>query len=248
MAKTIKKLLKNFLVLDLDGTFVRWSLFLYLIDELVLMGVFKRSIYNEFSDEYRAWDGRERDGYYEAYINATVRSFAPHIKGVSKKIMLRAAKRVVAKHGHQIYGFTRELVEKAQLQGRVVIALSQSPSEVVGEFCKHWGIKYWCGTTYHTAPRRGKGECYTGVCQVPDKNLELKALVTKLQLTYTRSIGVGDTLGDRSFLKLVEKPICYNPSSALMRYARRKGWLRVYERKDVRIIFSHKGGREVCAL
>jgi phosphoserine phosphatase len=55
----------------------------------------------------------------------------------------------------------------------------------------------------------------------------------KENLTLRGSVGVGDTESDISFLKLVEKPICFNPNQTLYRAARRFGWRVVVERKDV---------------
>lgn len=237
---------RRFLVLDLDGTLFRWSLLLYLIDELVEMGVFKRSIYAEFEKERALWDGREKDGRYDDFINAAVRAFAKYIRGVKCLIVIKAAERVVEKHGHEVYTYTRELVEKAQRNGWAVIALSHSPRVVVEAFCARWGIEYWRGTNYFIdSYPEDRNRRYDGSWESPDKEMELKTEVTLHGLDFSYSIGVGDTLGDSSFLKLVENPIAFNPSSALMRHARRKGWLRVYERKDVRIKISRGKAREI---
>jgi len=52
-------------------------------------------------------------------------------------------------------------------------------------------------------------------------------------LTLKGSVGVGDTESDIAFLKMVEKPICFNPNQKLYQYAKRAGWKIVVERKDV---------------
>ncbi|MBI2055454.1 MAG: hypothetical protein HYT42_01035 [Candidatus Sungbacteria bacterium] len=44
---------------------------------------------------------------------------------------------------------------------------------------------------------------------------------------------MGDTESDVSFLKLVERPIAFNPSMKLYKYAKKRGWEVVVERKDV---------------
>ncbi|GAI32477.1 unnamed protein product, partial [marine sediment metagenome] len=36
-------------------------------------------------------------------------------------------------------------------------------------------------------------------------------------------VGVGDTESDIAFLKMVEKPICFNPNKKLYQYAKRVG-------------------------
>ncbi|MFH1246519.1 MAG: hypothetical protein V1489_01955, partial [Candidatus Liptonbacteria bacterium] len=45
--------------------------------------------------------------------------------------------------------------------------------------------------------------------------------------------GVGDTESDVSFLKMVERPICFNPNKELYAKAKKRGWRVVVERKDV---------------
>jgi phosphoserine phosphatase len=46
-------------------------------------------------------------------------------------------------------------------------------------------------------------------------------------------VGVGDTESDIPFLKLVDRPICFNPNRKLYAAAKRHGWKVVVERKDV---------------
>src|SRR3990167_3792943 len=61
----------------------------------------------------------------------------------------------------------------------------------------------------------------------------LKRAVEKEELTLKNSIGVGDTEADIAFLKLVERPIAFNPNLKLYKYAKKAGWTIVTERKDV---------------
>lgn len=44
---------------------------------------------------------------------------------------------------------------------------------------------------------------------------------------------MGDSEGDISFLKMVERPICFNPNRKLYEYAKKRGWEVIVERKDV---------------
>ena len=55
----------------------------------------------------------------------------------------------------------------------------------------------------------------------------------KENLTLAGSIGVGDSESDIAFLKLVERPICFNPNNKLYKYAKSHKWEVVVERKDV---------------
>ena len=68
---------------------------------------------------------------------------------------------------------------------------------------------------------------------IDDKSKILKRAVEKENLSLKGSIGVGDTEGDISFLKIVSRPVCFNPNQHLYKYAKRAGWEVVVERKDV---------------
>jgi phosphoserine phosphatase len=61
----------------------------------------------------------------------------------------------------------------------------------------------------------------------------VKRVLEKERATLRGSIGVGDTESDIPFLRLVDRPICFNPNRKLLREARRRGWEVVVERKDV---------------
>jgi len=68
---------------------------------------------------------------------------------------------------------------------------------------------------------------------INDKAKILKRAVEKENLTLKGSVGVGDTESDIAFLKMVEKPICFNPNKKLYIRAKRSGWQIIVERKDV---------------
>ena len=68
---------------------------------------------------------------------------------------------------------------------------------------------------------------------ISDKAEILKRAIEKEKLTLKGSVGVGDTESDITFLKMVEKPICFNPNQKLYQYAKRAGWKIIVERKDV---------------
>jgi len=68
---------------------------------------------------------------------------------------------------------------------------------------------------------------------VGDKASILKRAVEREGLTLVGSVGVGDSESDIAFLKLVERPICFNPSSKLYKHAGLAKWKIVVERKDV---------------
>jgi phosphoserine phosphatase len=68
---------------------------------------------------------------------------------------------------------------------------------------------------------------------IDDKAKILERAVEKENLTLKGSVGVGDTEADVPFLKMVRRPICFNPNKNLYRIAKKRNWDVVVERKDV---------------
>lgn len=74
-----------------------------------------------------------------------------------------------------------------------------------------------------------------------DKAKHLEALIHAHQLTLPGSIGVGDTISDAPFLKMVETAIAFNPDQKLLSEAKEHGWNIVVERKNVIYELEKKG-------
>ena len=68
---------------------------------------------------------------------------------------------------------------------------------------------------------------------ISDKAKVLQRVIDKEGLTLEDSIAVGDSEGDITLMKMVQKPICFNPNARLYAQAKRHGWTVVVERKDV---------------
>jgi len=142
------------------------------------------------------------------------------------------AERVVAFHRVRLYRFTRDLVKKLR-RTHFLLAISQSPYEVVAPFAKSLGFDKVYAQVYEV----GRNVRFTGRVLYEDiianKAEVLRRAVRKEGLTLTGSVGVGDTESDIPFLEMVAKPVCFNPNSKLYRYAKRMKWNVVVERKDV---------------
>lgn len=216
---------------DIDGTLFRSSLTIELIEALVDAEVFPKAARDAYYREGMAW--RNREGGFEAYANAVVKSFLKHIKGVHYGVFADIGKKVVEERSKHVYRYTRDLIVELHKKGYYVVAISQSPKTILDEFCMTHGFDKVYGRIYELGPQ----DRFTGV--VSEEHLiENKANIVRRVgeqegLTLRGSIGVGDTDGDISLLEAVEKPICFNPNRKLYDYAERMGWKVVVERKDV---------------
>jgi HAD superfamily hydrolase (TIGR01490 family) len=217
---------------DIDGTLFRSSLLIELVDALVTAEVFLPEVRHGYAGARQAWLNRE--GTYDAYIQAVIESFLQHLRGVHYGQFADVAKQVVLRHHKRVYQYTRDLIVDLKKDGYFVIAISQSPKTVLDAFCKDYGFDKVYGRIYEIGPQ----DCFTG--EVMDEHLiENKATIVKRvferhpDLTAEGSVAVGDTDGDIPLLESVTHPICFNPNQTLYNEAKRRGWEIVVERKDV---------------
>jgi len=223
--------MKKVAIFDVDGTIFRSSMVIELVETMIEEGIFSKKVAKEYENEYRGWF--EREGGYEEYINAVVKTFMKNIKGVHYGTFSDVAKQVVSKQQKRVYRYTRDLVKKLKEDGYYLLAISQSPKTVVDEFCKNLGFDKVYGRIYEIGPQ----DLFTGVVVdehlIMNKASIIRRAIEKEGLSLEGSIGVGDTEGDIPLLESVEEPICFNPNQNLYKHAKRLGWQVVVERKDV---------------
>ncbi len=228
----IEKTKQRVAFFDIDGTIFRSSLLIELVEALVRAEVFPVAAAEGYKSEYEAWWNRE--GTYEAYIEAVIKTYLHHIKGVHYGVLADVGRGVVAVQRRRVYRYTRDLVQKLKREGYYLIAISQSPKTVLDDFCVQYGFDKVYGRVYELGPQ----DCFTGV--VVDEHLirNKAAIVNRVfdrnsELTRQESIAVGDTDGDIPLLESVENPICFNPNQTLYQHAKLRHWEVVVERKDV---------------
>ena len=223
--------MKKVAIFDIDGTLFRSSLLIELTEALIQTGIFSTKTRELYNQAYKNW--LDRKGSYEDYITAVIKAYEKHIKGVKFSEFSKVARKVVAFHQDRNYRFSRDLVKDLRKKNYYLLAISHSPKLILEEFCKKIGFNKVYGQLYETDKRKR----FTGQILyqelIKDKAAILQWAVKKERLTLKGSIGVGDTESDITFLKLVAKPICFNPNHKLYQYAKRAGWQIIVERKDV---------------
>lgn len=223
--------MKKIAIFDIDGTIFRSSLIIELTDAFIQEDIFSSKVRKLYAMSHKNW--LDRKGPYEEYINAVVRAFRKNIKGVYYRDFSKIAKKVVAFHKNRIYRYSRDLIKKLKKKGYYLLAISHSPKKIVEEFCKKLGFNKVYGQIYEIDNRKRFTGKVLYLDLILDKSKVLRRAIEKEKLTLKGSVGVGDTEGDISFLKMVENPICFNPNKKLYQYAKRNGWKIVVERKDV---------------
>ncbi len=216
---------------DIDGTLFRSSLLIDLVEKMLERGIFPEAARDDFTDTYESWLNRE--GTYEDYIEAVIKVFLKHLKGVYYGDFADVGREVVASKNKMVYRYTRDLISELKKDGYFLVAISQSPKTILDDFCRQYGFDKVYGRMYETGPQ----DLFTGTV-IDEHLIANKAnIVTRVlqseDVTPEGSVGVGDTEGDISLLEAVEKPICFNPNRTLFEHAKRMGWPLVVERKDV---------------
>lgn len=216
---------------DVDGTIFRSSLLIEITEELVNQGVFPKKVARIYARAYQRWI--DRKGPYDEYIGAVIKAFEGNIRGVRGEEFMRLANRVVEFRKNRVYRFTRKLVRDLKRRGYYLVAISNSPKDVLDPFCKALGFDKVYGRVYEVgADGRMTGNTLH-LDLISDKAKILKRAVEKEGLTLAGSVGVGDTDTDIRFLRLVQRPICFNPNLKLFNYAKRRGWEIAIERKNL---------------
>jgi len=218
-------------VFDIDGTIFRSSLLIEATEALVNEGVFPAEARSIYVRSYHNWLNREGD--YEDFISRVVIAFEKYIKGIKNKDYLRIMKKVAAFHRGRIYRYTRDLVSELKRKNYYLLAISKSNREAVELFAREFGFDKVYGHIYEI----DSSGFFSGKVLNPElmgnKAKVLKRAIEKENLTLRDSVGVGDTESDISFLKMVNRPIAFNPNRKLYEYAKRFEWKIIVERKDV---------------
>ncbi|MDO8590875.1 MAG: HAD-IB family hydrolase [bacterium] len=223
--------MKKVAIFDIDGTLFRSSLLIELVEALIAQDIFPKKSRAVYERDFKRWVNRE--GSYEAYIEAVVAAFMRNLQGVDYKDFERIGLEVVETNKNKMYRYTRDLVKKLKRKGYFLLAISQSPKGLLDVFCKRLGFNKVYGRFYELGP----SDKFTGevvdLHLIANKGNIVRRAVAKEKLTLKGSYGIGDTEGDIPMLELVEHPICFNPNQKLYRYAKLNGWKIIVERKDV---------------
>ncbi len=226
-----KKKTDKLAIFDIDGTIFRKNLHFELINELAWMKIFPHEVRNTLTEIYSNWT--EHKGTYEDYRKALVTLYAKHIKGCSREDVLRACKIVIPFHAKRTYIFAEHLIKRLREEGYHLIAVSGSPIEIVEEYNREY-LKF--DNAFGSVYALDKDQYYTGEASFePSRNKGhlVEQYVYEHGLSLKDSYGIGDTESDISFLKIVEKPIAFNPNQNLKLSAEKENWKIIVEKKDV---------------
>lgn len=220
---------RKFAVFDIDGTLYRWQLFHELVEELALSDVFPEKIFHSVDNAWNDWRGGNLG--FHGYENLVVKTLIEHLPHIPINAFEAACDAVIARSGHKLHAYPKQLLQTLKKDGYVIIAISGSQQELLDRFGELHGFDIVIGAVYER-----KNEHFTGKVErmtIGHKAELLTELIRTENLTLEGSVAIGDSDGDGDILELVERPIAFNPSEGLFAQAKQRGWSIVVERKNI---------------
>lgn len=221
---------RKFAVFDIDGTVIRWQLYHAVVNELVKAGHISKAAGESIHQARMTWKKREHEESFRAYEKALVHAYHEGLSDLPVEAFDAAIDAVFDEYKDQVYTYTRDLIKDLKSQNYLLFAVSGSQEEIVAKLAAHYGFDDAVGQLYER-----KDGHFSGAHTMPmhHKDIVLQELVGKHDASMQGSIAIGDSEGDMSMLKLVERPIAFNPSRGLLDEAKKQGWEVVIERKNV---------------
>lgn len=221
---------QKFAAFDIDGTLFRSGLYREVAYELMRMGALPPDVLEETTVKNREWRHRTHGNAFEEFemlLIDRIDNFLPQLRIEDYE---EAAQMVLAKRADNVYVYTRDLIHALKAQGYFLIAISGSQVELVEPFAARYGFDAWVGQQWE----RGD-EYFTGniIKTHTGKDVILKDLAKRHNLTFKDSYAIGDSNGDVGMLSIVDNPIAFNPTFELYEKAIENGWPMTIERKNV---------------
>ena len=215
---------------DIDGTLFRSGLYREVAYELMKMGALPEKILQETTVKNREWRHRTHGNAFEEFDMLVVDRIDHALPQLRIDEYEEAAQIVLEKRAENVYVYTRDLIKKLKSQGYFLVAISGSQLELVEPFATKYGFDAWVGQQWE----RGD-EFFTGNITKTHigKDIILKDIVKRHNLTLKDSVAVGDSNGDVGMLQTVEHPIAFNPTAELYEKAVAAGWTIAIERKNM---------------
>lgn len=221
---------RRFAVFDIDGTLIRWQLYHALVTELAAQGSLSPEAAQRINAARDSWKRRAHAQAFAEYEDILLHEYLSALTHIPVAAFNAAVDAIVDIYKDQAYTYTRDLIATLKADGYILLAISGSHQEILVKLASHFGFDHVVGSQYSVEDGRYTGEEFT---PIHDKGEALRQLVDTHGLTYTDSVGVGDTASDISMLELVEQPIAFNPNRELFAHAKAHGWKIVVERKNM---------------
>lgn len=221
---------QKFAVFDIDGTVIRWQLYHAIVDDLAKKGLISSSDYDNIKKARMIWKQRSDSDSYAPYELTVARTFIKASTTIPIDAFNKSVDGVFEEYKDQVYTYTRDLIYELKSKDYFLLTISGSHHEIISKLAKYYGFDDYVGNQYLIEDGKFTGKS-TGT--IDKKDALLQEFVSKHNLTYEGSIGVGDSASDIPMLNIVENPIAFNPTRDLYNVAIKNSWKVIVERKNV---------------
>lgn len=222
---------RPFAVFDIDGTLVRWQLYHAIVAELAAENKLSPAAITAIEQSRATWRERSHSESFRSYEQTIIDGYHSALKDLAVADFERIASAVFATHKDQVYTYTRDLIRSLKVDGYLVFAVSGSHQEVVQKIGDYYGFDEVIGAKYSHDDGRFTGERTSPVDS--GKGALVHDLAARWDATWQGSIAIGDSMSDAQMLRLVERPIAFNPNKQLFDEAQKHDWDIVVERKNM---------------
>lgn len=222
--------MKKFAVFDIDGTLIRWQLYHAIADNLVKLGFIAPVKFQAIKDARMLWKRRQSSESFKEYEAQLIELYQSILAEISVEQFELAAQAVFEEYKDQVYAYTRDLLKQLKTEGYLLFAISGSQTQIISKMAKYYGFDDFVAREDAHKNNRFTGESSTPIF---NKDQVLQGLVAKHHAGFKDSIAVGDSSTDIKMLKIVERPIAFNPEFALFNHAKARNWKIVIERKNM---------------
>lgn len=236
---------RPFAVFDIDGTLIRWQLYHAVADAMVKRGIIDARKYNSVLEARNNWKARINADSFTDYEKSLIALIDTAIIGVDYELFKEVCTDVINRYQNQVYTFTRDLIAELRLNNYLIFAISASPIELVSLVAAYYKLDDFRASIYEVEDGKltGKSQILNGTA----KPQYLTELINKYHASRENSIAVGDSEGDIGMLKMVKRPIAFNPTKKLIKEAQTNGWEIVAERKNVVYQLKYNHGQYILA-
>ncbi len=215
----------KFAVFDVDGTLVKETLSLKLVESLTEKGLFPAEDFDSILaviDRYK-----RKEATWQERGEQVVKHWCMGFKGTKQADMKREAA-LLFKEFDGLREGAKELVDWFNNRGYYTVALSRALVEALEPCQPLLGVKKIIGTELEVKEGVYTGSLCVDLRASAAKKELLEKLMTTEKLERAGSYAFGDTEHDASMFECVENPVCLHPNGVLRAMAQQKNW-KVYE-------------------
>ncbi|WP_051766070.1 haloacid dehalogenase-like hydrolase [Saccharothrix syringae] len=138
----------------------------------------------------------------------------------------------------RLFDFTRPLVAALRGAGYTPVLISGGPEELVAHLAAELGVERFRGTRFAV-----EDDLYTGLVESTVEGVKDKVALDLADgaVAWSRSLAIGNSLGEVELFRQVGQPIAFEPSPALLALARDHAW-HVADRHDLPAVVRDRLG------